>query len=187
MIAALAIIALGTTACKSGDRTDAGETNYDGRTVYYCDRDTDDTPTIFARTPSGIPLAIIRWESDFFSEAGYTPEKRCEIVSAKFEKYRLEGILRYITTGKENGQRVICVSSDYGGRCQGTLWTLKKDDDASDLIDQLFKVGHLSGVPPLSQSSDGSSQSSQSSDDSSQVSQVYIDIDEILRKAAEKQ
>ncbi|MGK7903134.1 MAG: COP23 domain-containing protein [Hormoscilla sp.] len=173
LLAAVAIIALGTTACKSDSSSDAGKPNDDGRTVYYCDRASDGTPATFGRSTRG-SLALIRWESNFFTDAGYSPEKRCEIVSAKFEKYRLEGILNYITTGKENGQRVICVSRDYGGRCQGTLWTLKKDDDASDLIDQLFKVGHLSGVPPLSQSSDGSSQ-------------FYIDIDEILRKAAEKQ
>ncbi|MBC6477666.1 MAG: hypothetical protein GDA56_07660 [Hormoscilla sp. GM7CHS1pb] len=63
------------------------------------------------------------WKSEAFTDAGYPPEKRCDLVSAKFEKYRLEGILNYITTGKENGKHVICVSSQYGGRCQGTLWT----------------------------------------------------------------
>lgn len=172
-LAAMAIIALGTTACKPGDRTDAGEANYPHRTVYYCDRASDGTPTTFGATPSGIPLALIRWKSDFFTGAGYTPERRCEEVSAKFEKYRLEDRLKFITTGKENGERVICVSSEYGGRCQGTLWTLKKDDDASELLHQLFQVGHLSRAP-IVQNTDGSSQ-------------VYIDIDEILRKAAEKQ
>lgn len=174
MIAAVAIIALGTTACRSGDRTDAGEPNYDRSSIQSCDRDADDTPTTFGRTPSGIPLALIRWESDFFTDGGYSPERRCEEVSAKFEKYRLEDRLKFITTGKENGERVICVSSEYGGRCQGTLWTLKKNDDASELLHQLFQVGHLSRDPFDQSSKDGSSQ-------------VYIDIDEILRKAAEKQ
>lgn len=176
VLAAVAIIALNATACQQGSSTPKEEADY--RTpVYYCDRASDGTPTLFGATPSGIPLALIRWKSDFFTGAGYSPEKRCEIVSAKFEKYRLEGILNYITTGKENGQRVICVSSEYGGRCQGTLWTLKKDDDASDLLHQLFQVGHLSRTPLDQSSKDGSSQ----------ASQVYINIDEILRKAAEKQ
>jgi len=173
VFAAVAIIALNVTACQQVSSSTKEET-YSTTPVYYCDRASDGTPTTFGATPSGIPLALIRWESNFFTGAGYTPERRCEEVSANFEKYRLEDRLKFITTGKENGERVICVSSEYGGRCQGTLWTLKKDDDASELLHQLFQVGHLSRTP-LDQSSKDAS------------SQVYIDIDEILRKAAEKQ
>ena len=60
---------------------------------------------------------MIRWESEAFTTVGYPPQKRCEIVSQKFQAYLEQGILNYITTGRENHERVICVSKEEGGPC----------------------------------------------------------------------
>jgi len=153
-MATAAIIALGT-ACQSTP-------------TYYCDRSTDGTPTTFVKTARG-KIPLIRWESEDFTSVGYPPEKRCEIVSEKFQLYVQQGILNYITTGRENHERVICVSREEGGPCEGTLWTLRKDDDADELIDQLLKLSYASGVP-FAQNAGG-------------YSQVYIEMDNILRNA----
>jgi len=157
VIAAAAIIALHGTACQQRQPTPTQPTSSRTRTpTYYCDRSDEDTPTTFVRTTRG-KLALIPWESEAFTSAGYPPEKRCEIVSKKFQSYLQQGILNYITIGRENHEPVICVSREEGGPCQGTLWTLKKDDDANELIDQLLKLSYASGTP-LYRKSDGSSQ-----------------------------
>ncbi|MGK7901039.1 MAG: COP23 domain-containing protein [Hormoscilla sp.] len=167
-IAAAAIMALGT-ACQQRRPTPTQPTASTTPTAtYYCDRSADGTPTTFVKTARG-KIPLIRWESDDFASAGYPRQKRCEIVSEKFQSYLEQGILNYITTGRDNDERVICVSKEEGGRCHGTLWTLKKDDDADELIDRLLQLSYASGVP-FAQNSDG-------------YSQVYIEIDNILRNA----
>lgn len=168
VIAAAAIIALGT-ACQQRQSTPIQPTASTTPTpAYYCDRSADGTPTTFVKTTRG-KIPLIRWESEAFTSVGYPPQKRCDIVSQKFQSYLQQGILNYITTGRENHEPVICVSREEGGRCQGTLWTLKKDDDADELIDRLLQLSHASGAP-FSQNSGG-------------YSQVYIEIDKILRNA----
>lgn len=85
-------------------------------------------------------VPIIRWTSTDMSDSGFTPEKRCEVVSKKFEDFRSQGTLRFITSGKENGLPVICVALERGGPCFGTLYTLKNKQDASQTLKRLINV-----------------------------------------------
>lgn len=41
---------------------------------------------------------------------GWTPEKRCDEITARFEAYREDGLLE-LTTGEENGYDTICVTT----------------------------------------------------------------------------
>jgi hypothetical protein len=41
---------------------------------------------------------------------GWTPEKRCDTITSRFESYRQDGLLE-LTTGEENGYDTICVTT----------------------------------------------------------------------------
>lgn len=41
---------------------------------------------------------------------GWTPQKRCDAITARFESYRQDGLLE-LTTGEENGYDTICVTT----------------------------------------------------------------------------
>ena len=48
-----------------------------GQTSFYCGRHNGYPTTMFGSNP------FISWQSDYFSGSGYTPQRRCEIVSNK--------------------------------------------------------------------------------------------------------
>ena len=81
-------------------------------------------PATSAVTPNG-EVPVIRWTSTTFSGAGWSPERRCQEVTARFNSYMEKGMLEYITTGRMNSLPVICVTRTEGGGCDGLLYTLK--------------------------------------------------------------
>jgi Circadian oscillating protein COP23 len=104
-------------------------------------------PTTFARTKRG-NVPVIRWQSTFFSNSNvYTPLKRCEEVSRRFQKYYSEGTLAYLTAGQMNAQNVICVSEEYGGPCQGLLLTLEPKDNPQTVLKDLLNARNRAGGP----------------------------------------
>ncbi|WP_421654920.1 COP23 domain-containing protein [Leptothermofonsia sp. ETS-13] len=96
-------------------------------------------PTTFIATPTGI-YPLINWVSHYFSRSSFDPEVRCQEVSNRFDRYYREGRLNYITTGIINRQPVVCVATEIGGPCTGLLFTLKPNENASQVIQQLFNV-----------------------------------------------
>ncbi len=96
-------------------------------------------PVTYARTPIGV-IPIINWVSNYFMDSGYTPERRCQEVSGRFQSAYNQGTLNYITTGYKNGQPVVCTSSRNGGPCSMVLFTLKPGSDASRTVQQLFDI-----------------------------------------------
>ncbi|MBZ8179914.1 MAG: COP23 domain-containing protein [Oscillatoria sp. PMC 1051.18] len=135
--------------------------------AFFCGASSDGVPTTLASTSQG-KTAVIRWVSEYFSSSGYHPQKRCNQVSQRFQKYYQLGILNYITTGIIERQEVICVSSAYGGPCDGVLFTLQPGESASRVIQGLFDIGKF-GLNPLKQSSG--------------ESQIYIDFHKFLETA----
>ncbi len=119
---------------------------------FYCDRGRNGIPTTFVKTPQGT-YPVIRWVSNYFLSAGYTPMSRCSQVSNKFQLFYDNGSLDYITTGIVNRQPVVCVSSQNGGPCQGVLFTLKPNQSASQTIQKLFDIRVGATTGPLYESS----------------------------------
>lgn len=104
-------------------------------------------PTTFAQTKRG-SVPVIRWQSTYFGKSSaYTPLKRCEEVSRRFQKYYSEGTLAYLTSGKMNAQNVICVSEEYGGSCQGLLLTLEPKDNPQEVLKDLLNARNRAGGP----------------------------------------
>ena len=121
-------------------------------------------PTTVASTPRG-DVAIIRWVSKL--GGGYTPQRRCDIVSQKFQDFHNQGILKFLTTGTENRQKVICVTDIDQGPCRATLYTLKPDQDPGEALQSLLAVRTRASTGPISETS----------------SRVYIDMSKYLWEA----
>ncbi len=94
-------------------------------------------PTTYAWTERG-KIAVVRWTSVL--GGGWTPERRCQEVSPRFQRAYQNGSIRYLTNGTVNGQRAICTAREEGGSCQDLLLTLRPEDDAIAVLRQLNDV-----------------------------------------------
>jgi hypothetical protein len=129
--------------------------------VFYCGTD-EGIPTTMAST-SQDEVPVIRWVSDHFANSGWTPQARCEEVSQRFQTYHQDGSLKFLTTGRMNGQPVVCTADRQGGGCIALLFTLKPTSNPGATLQQLIDVRfRASGA--LSETDD----------------RVYIDINQIL-------
>lgn len=109
--------------------------------------DNNGIPITVAKAEEGDELSLIRWISDFFKPAGYDAKVRCNQVSARFAAYSKDNPFAYLTTGKMNGQSVVCFTSKSDSGCgegislfNGLLFTLKSTDDAQQILDSLVAV-----------------------------------------------
>lgn len=132
-----------------------GQPSFAADANFFCGISPEGTPTTYAKTKVG-DRPVIRWVSQAL--AGYPPLRRCQEVSGRFQTYRNNGSLRYITTGFMNSQPVVCVSSQDGGGCQGLLFTLRPGENPSRVVQQLFDIGAGRASGPLTESSNTSSQ-----------------------------
>ena len=99
------------------------------------------------------------------SLVGWTPERRYQEVSARFQNYHSSGTLEYITTGRMNGLPVICVAKTDGGACAGLLYTLKPGQNATATLKKLFDVRTKPGAAPLEET----------------TARMYVSVDSIIR------
>lgn len=158
-VSALALSAIATLSQPSSAQTK----------TYFCDT-SDGVPTTVARNVTGRMIPVIRWTSNLGSE--YTPQRRCQEVSARFQNASEKGLLNYMTTGIMGGQKVVCASSEYGGPCSDLLFTLNRNQNASAVIQHLVEIGYKARGPVI-QSKDGSSQ-------------IYIDMNMLLRETPDQ-
>jgi Circadian oscillating protein COP23 len=90
------------------------------------------------------PLAVIIWKSEFFPK--YTPQKRCDLVSPKFQAAYTAGKLEYLVTGthKATGAQIVCGVANQDESCDSNanlLFTLKPYTDGTSVLKQL--VGNI--------------------------------------------
>ncbi|MCT7949871.1 COP23 domain-containing protein [Ancylothrix sp. C2] len=136
---------------------------------------TTGLPTTYAIRPNGERVAVVRWYSEYFSDAGYTPERRCQEVTGRFQNLHNQGQLTHITTGYVNGQAVVCASQGSGCNSSNLLFTLKPGQDAAYSVQQLFDLRATAGASgPLYESS---------ADDGS----ITIDLNNYINNAAVEQ
>ena len=120
-------------------------------------------------------IQLILWESSYFSQSSWTPQKRCNEVTRRFQNFSDQGNLKYITTGKINQYNVICVSgqkpspgSNISCSSEGLLITLEPTDDPDQVMTQLFQEAARIGSMPVTRS---------------QRSQSILDMEQYLNKA----
>ena len=123
-------------------------------------------PATSAVTSSGKQIPVIRWTSSTFNDAGWSQQRRCEEVSARFDTYLKQGRLTYITTGRMNGLPVICTAPSKGSGCDGLLFTLKPGQDATATLKNLLEI-RVKARGPLNET----------------TSRLYVSLDELLSNA----
>jgi hypothetical protein len=129
------ITAVGTTAI-------LGQSTQAQSDKFICSVDKNNIPTTYANTPDG-PKPVIRWQSNFFPPP-YTPMRRCQEITGRFNKFYNQGILDYMATGTVENSPVICA----GMNCskETVLITLKSDQKpAQALQEMLANRGGASG------------------------------------------
>lgn len=112
----------------------------------------DGIPTTVAQTARG-NVPVIKWVSKDFDGAGWTPQRRCQEVSDRFQKYHQSGELNFLTTGKMNGQQVVCVTNENGGDCRGLLVTIRPTSTPSGTLQKLMGI-RVGATGPAFESSD---------------------------------
>jgi hypothetical protein len=118
--------------------------------------------TTIAKTPKG-DRPVVRWRANDFQEAGWTPDRRCREVSAKFQEYFVKGTLKYLTTGRVRGQNVICTATRKGGPCAGLLMTVRPGQNPNQTLQNLLTI-RANAAGPLNETSD----------------RLYIDVNDFL-------
>jgi Circadian oscillating protein COP23 len=99
-------------------------------------------------------VALIRWKSEYF---GKNTQKRCEAVSAKFQRMWNSGQLNYLATGEVRRLPIVCGVANEGDTCnsQNQLFTLKPYSDTDTLIKQLEGVFKGESSSPVYESGGG--------------------------------
>lgn len=121
------------------ERYVADNENVKSSTQYRC-MEREGTPSTVAYTSRGA-IELIRWQNDYFSASSYTPDRRCQEVSTRFQQHSEANNLRYISTGKVNNYNVICIS-EKSGNCKpdGLLITLQPNDSPEQVLRDLFSL-----------------------------------------------
>jgi len=122
------------------------------KNVYSCINYQGKPMTVVDTTRGRIQLIV--WQSDYFRASGWTPEKRCQEVTKRFQIFSDNGSLRYIATGTMNNQPVICVAEKKGSafkcRGDGLLLTLQSNDNPSKVLTELFNMSARTSAGGLS-------------------------------------
>ena len=137
--------------------------------IFACDNSRSVPATVVQSARHGT-VRIIEWKTTEFGDK-FSPQTRCNLVSAKFQKYALAGTLKYFTTGLVNRQPVICAVASKNAPCNqdSMLYTLKKGSNPRTILKQL-----------LNDRSDASSSALNETG-----SRIYIDVEKIIEAKAE--
>jgi hypothetical protein len=145
------IVATTPTAAYSQDSTP--KTASERR--FYCGQAQDPTSkkmlpaTLMENQGESESKVVVIWKSDIFNK--FTPQKRCDIVSPKFQAAYAEG-RGYLTSGFDGRSRqgIVCLVANENDECNisSMLFTLKSFQDANKVIENLaLYASGLSGIP----------------------------------------
>ncbi|WP_366829343.1 COP23 domain-containing protein [Nostoc sp. NMS2] len=134
-------IALGSTATLI-------QPGYTQDNKFYCGM-SGGVPATLVRTSRG-NIPVIRWVDDSFPPP-WTPQQRCEEISARFQRFYGNGTLNFVRAGKLSNQPVLCVASYKGGSClpDGVLVTLKAGTNARLTLQRLLDRQGSGGGRPI--------------------------------------
>ncbi|MBR8840578.1 MAG: COP23 domain-containing protein [Stigonema ocellatum SAG 48.90 = DSM 106950] len=100
-------------------------------------------------------VRFIGWKSSYFELNGLNPQKRCEIVTEKFNQLYSQRHLNYLTSGKVNNYSVICGLASQGENCNSNnqLFTLKPSSNPEIVLQQLIEIAEGKNSDMLLQNS----------------------------------
>jgi hypothetical protein len=96
-------------------------------------------PTTMVRT-GRISEPMIRWTVTEFVRSGFTPQERCEAVSARFETYYRNGAFYLAAKDNFRGYPVLCITTKKPASCQAgnVLLTMKRGTDPENVLERLL-------------------------------------------------
>lgn len=101
-------------------------------------------PTTIVQKGSG-KFMLVQWVRPM--GYGWTPQMRCQEFTQRMQAANNAGTMKYIISGKMNGQQVVCAAAKIDGDCQYLLMTLHPGDKplqfVSDLQDTLNGRGEI--------------------------------------------
>lgn len=127
------------------------------RNLYRCVM-KNDAPTTVVDTPRG-RIDLIVWKTEI--PRGWSPTRRCQEITKRFQTFSDRGALRYVTSGRLNNQPVICVAENRPGvgiscRNDGLLLTLEHNENPQRVMEQLFDISaRVRGGSPITRSIQG--------------------------------
>ncbi|MBD2212780.1 hypothetical protein H6G27_23325 [Nostoc linckia FACHB-104] len=115
-------------------------------------------------------ISLIGWKSQVFPR-NFSPQKRCELVTQKFQQFYDNGGLNYLTHGINNGYPVICSIPNQGETCNGTnqLFTIRPGSNPTIVLQRLIDTLVGGGGDGILYQNSGQ--------------QVYIDMKEYFKQA----
>jgi hypothetical protein len=87
--------------------------------------------------PESRPDEGYAWAIPSALGGGWTPQKRCNAITSRFESYREDGLLE-LTTGQENGYNTICVTTQVDPRDCRLVLTVPPGQDPQLTRDLIF-------------------------------------------------
>lgn len=142
---AAAAIVLGTSAVFS----QPGQAQ--SRNQFYCGISEGKPATIVRTARGNVPLIV--WNNEAFSASGWTPKRRCEDVSARFQRFNDNGQLRFMRAGTFNSQQVLCIDRARGsGNCssaEAVVLTLPQRSNANLILEQMLDTRNRASKQPL--------------------------------------
>ncbi|MBD2491723.1 COP23 domain-containing protein [Aulosira sp. FACHB-615] len=104
----------------------------------------------FCEYIQGIPTTVVKleeskrkfisWDSNYFIASGYTPKRRCEIVSNRLNMLIAKEYPTYLTHGQMNHQQVICSANKFERDCQELVFTLKPNEDGGTVLRNFLQL-----------------------------------------------
>ncbi len=88
-------------------------------------------------SPESQPDRAYPWAIPSELGGGWTPQKRCDAITRRFEEYRQEGLLE-LATGVENGYDTICVTTQLDPSDCKLILTVPPGQDAQLTRDLIF-------------------------------------------------
>ncbi|ANV87509.1 COP23 domain-containing protein [Picosynechococcus sp. PCC 7117] len=86
--------------------------------------------------PESRPGEVYPWAIPRTMGGGWNAERRCEEIARRLELYRGDGLVE-LTTGRENGYDIVCVTTELNPTCQ-IVFTVPRGQNAIATRDQVF-------------------------------------------------
>lgn len=108
-------------------------------------------PATLARTQRGQTVTLIVWTNQDFTASGWSPERRCQAISTRFERFNANRQLQQLKTGTVNGQPVICAANSRNSVCSRdtVLITLPAGTNANSTLDRLLNTRIGAALNPI--------------------------------------
>lgn len=114
--------------------------------TFECQPDNNQVPTTYAVTPDG-SKPVIKWQSDFFAQSSWTPMKRCQTVTERFNSFNSQNMMNDVTSGWVNRQPVVCATLNCSN--ETLLFTLRPEQNPEQVLQEIFANRQGASTPTV--------------------------------------